>query len=249
MGLFRKKKEDDSQLDALRTEIDSMRQRLDGADRANADLEARLSTLDHANADFEEQFEKRFEKVDDLSAHVRELAEQAEKQPSLIVSPPTPPPPPPPEPDAALIDAGKLDELARQLEELSLTVASQYMQSSAGREQMDAVDDLNERFGEIAERVSTIDTRVTNVSFELANQLTELSRDIEAINEQRSASVEPPNVPDTAAIDGRIDDQIGSALDSVRETTEKLAAEQARYEIQFREDLADLADRLRRPDQ
>jgi DNA repair exonuclease SbcCD ATPase subunit len=255
MGLFRKKKADDPQIDALRTEINSMSERLDGADRANSELEARLNTLDRSNEDFEQRFEQRFEKVDGLTVHVQELAEQTElleqaERPPPFVS--TPMPPPPTEQETTAIDHDRLTELASQLEELSVTVATQYLQSPAGREQMDAVDDLNERFGEIAERVSTIDTRVTNVSFELANQLTELSRDIEAINEQRSASVEQPSASRTAApddhIEDQIEDQIDLALENVRVTTEKLAAEQARYEIQFREDLADLADRLRRPD-
>ena len=250
MGLFSKKKADDPQIDALRTEINSMRERLDGADRANSELEARLNTLDHSNTDFEQRVEQRFEKVDSLTVHVQELAEQTEvleqaERPPLVS---TPMPPPPTEQETTAIDNGRLGELANQLEELSVTVAAQYLQSPAGREQMDAVDELNERFGEIAERVSTIDTRVTNVSFELANQLTELSRDIEAINEQRSASVEQPSASRTAASDEQIEDQIDLALESVRVTTEKLAAEQARYEIQFREDLADLADRLRHPD-
>ena len=253
MGLFRKKKIDDPQIDAMKTEIDSMRQRLDGADRANAELEARLSTLDRSNADFEQRFDQRFEKVDSLTVHVQELAEktelleQAERPPPLVS---TPMPPPPTELETAVVDHGRLAEMASQLEELSVTVASQYMQSPAAREQMNAVDDLNERFGEIAERVSTIDTRVTNVSFELANQLTELSRDIEAINEQRSASVDQPSNSRAAASasEEQIEDQIELALEGVRGTAEKLAAEQARYEIQFREDLADLADRLRRPD-
>ena len=36
-------------------------------------------------------------------------------------------------------------------------------------------------------------------------------------------------------------------MDDVLGSTERLAAEQARYEIQFRADLAELAERLRRP--
>ncbi len=253
MGLFRKKNEDNSHLEALRAEVDSMRERLDSADRANAELAERLSSLDQSNA----AFEQRFDKVDNLSVHVQELAERTgkveqEERAPLLVSTPTPPPPPPVV-ESTSIDEDRLAELATKLEELSATVAVQYTESTAGREQMDAVDDLNERFGEIAERVSTIDSRVTNVSFELANQLTELSRDIEAINEQRSSTIDPRSASSNAAIDGAIDDliedQIDSALDEVRDTTEKLAVEQARYEIQFRADLADLADRLRRPDE
>ena len=38
-------------------------------------------------------------------------------------------------------------------------------------------------------------------------------------------------------------DDVDAAIDDVMNSTERLAAEQARYEIQFRNDLADLADR------
>jgi DNA repair exonuclease SbcCD ATPase subunit len=234
MGLFRKRNEDSTQLDSLRTELDSMRERLDGADRTNAVLETRLTAIDQSN----ETFEQRLEKAETVS--------QAEPTPLLVSTPAPPPPPPAGNIGAAAINEGDLNEIAGQLEELSVTVAAHYTELSAGRAQMDAVDGLNERFGEIAEQISTIDVRVTNVSFELANQLTELSRDIEAVSEQRSASTEQPPITPVAAIEDQIEDQIDSALDEVRESAERLAAEQARYEIQFREDLADLAERMRR---
>ena len=41
--------------------------------------------------------------------------------------------------------------------------------------------------------------------------------------------------------------ETGIELDDVRDNAERLALEQARYEIQFRKDLAELAERLRRP--
>ena len=40
--------------------------------------------------------------------------------------------------------------------------------------------------------------------------------------------------------------EVDAAIDDVMNPTERLAAEQARYEIQFRADLAELAERLRR---
>jgi septal ring factor EnvC (AmiA/AmiB activator) len=56
-----------------------------------------------------------------------------------------------------------------------------------------------------------------------------------------------------AALTGEIDGLSGAAgagsaeeLDELRENAERLANEQARYQIQFRQDLADLAERLRR---
>ena len=41
--------------------------------------------------------------------------------------------------------------------------------------------------------------------------------------------------------------EIGSDIEPIQAGAERLAAEQARYQIQFRQDLAELAERLRRP--
>ena len=61
---------------------------------------------------------------------------------------------------------------------------------------------------------------------ELARQLHELGDEIERL----SADVADPAVRD--------------AVESLKSTQVRLATEQARYEIAFRQDLADLADRL-----
>ena len=67
---------------------------------------------------------------------------------------------------------------------------------------------------------------MTSIATELANQITELSGDVEAI-----AKEHPP-----------VDD----VVTEVRDAQVRLANEQARYQIAFRQDLADLAERLRR---
>jgi chromosome segregation ATPase len=96
----------------------------------------------------------------------------------------------------------------------------------------------------LSERTAVIDTRVTNVSTELSNQLVELSRDIELLAQRdRNAGTST----DTAELEARITERVDIAIDDVLDATERLAAEQARYEIRFRADLAELADRLRRP--
>lgn len=77
-----------------------------------------------------------------------------------------------------------------------------------------------------SERVATVGDRVDGVSVELANQLTELGREIDALSHRS---------PDT-------DDQ---TVVSLRDGQVKLAAEQARYEISFRDDLALLAEQVR----
>ena len=41
--------------------------------------------------------------------------------------------------------------------------------------------------------------------------------------------------------------ELGNDIEPMHESAERLAAEQARYQIQFRQDLAELAERFRRP--
>ena len=41
--------------------------------------------------------------------------------------------------------------------------------------------------------------------------------------------------------------EIGNDIEPMHDSAERLAAEQARYQIQFRQDLAELAERIRRP--
>lgn len=82
------------------------------------------------------------------------------------------------------------------------------------------------------ERVAVVEQRLNAVSTELANQVGELGRDIDGLaahsNELAKSSV--------------ADD----VIDDLKSAQVKLAAEQARYEIAFREDLAALAEQVRR---
>lgn len=86
------------------------------------------------------------------------------------------------------------------------------------------------RLEELASKLSDLDQRVTAVSTELANQVSELGNDIDAL-----ATRPPGDGPDEAVIEELRDGQV------------RLANEQARYQIAFREDLARLAEQLRRP--
>ena len=85
---------------------------------------------------------------------------------------------------------------------------------------------MRARLQRLADRIDQIDERITSISTELANQLTELSGEVEAL-----AKEEPP-----------ADDVVSE----IRDAQVRLANEQARYQIAFREDLAELAERLRR---
>ncbi len=111
---------------------------------------------------------------------------------------------------------------------------------------MAATESLAEQLGQLAERVNATDStarqtheqvaaleqRVDSVGQELANQISELGRDIDGLAERTA---------DVAA--GTVSDEVMAAL---RGGQIKLANEQARYEIAFREDLAALAEQVRR---
>jgi chromosome segregation ATPase len=97
----------------------------------------------------------------------------------------------------------------------------------------DPVAELQAQLGQLAEKVGAVDSRVNQVSLELTNQLTELSGDLDRASTRADA------------LD--MIEQLTSQLNDVTGGQQRLANEQARYAIQFREDLAELADRLRRP--
>jgi chromosome segregation ATPase len=90
--------------------------------------------------------------------------------------------------------------------------------------------DPSDRLDELAAKVAELEARVTSVSTELANQIAELGNDIDALNSR------PPG-------DGVDPEAVGE----LRDGQVRLANEQARYQIAFREDLARLAEQLRRP--
>jgi chromosome segregation ATPase len=90
--------------------------------------------------------------------------------------------------------------------------------------------DPRQQLDELTSKLAELDARVTSVSTELANQITELGRDLDALDNRP---------PDAAPPDGAV-------IDELRDGQVRLANEQARYQIAFREDLARLAERLRR---
>jgi len=82
------------------------------------------------------------------------------------------------------------------------------------------------------EQVSAIEQRLNAVSTELANQVSELGRDIDGLAAHQGDVTQ-----------GTVSDEV---IDTLKASQVKLAAEQARYEIAFRQDLAALAEQVRR---
>ena len=118
----------------------------------------------------------------------------------------------------------RLDEALRRYDERAKHL------EDAGAAQPGGTAALQAHVATIAEQLSALEDRLTSVYTELTNQLSELGNDIEALNSR------PSGTP--------LDE---GTLDELRDTQIRLAGEQARYQIAFREDLARLAEQLRRP--
>ncbi|MDO8389083.1 MAG: hypothetical protein Q7V57_01230 [Actinomycetota bacterium] len=82
------------------------------------------------------------------------------------------------------------------------------------------------------EQVNTLEQRLAAVSTELANQVSELGSDIDGLAAHKGELAT-----------GEVGDEL---IDALKSAQVKLAAEQARYEITFRNDLAALAEQVRR---
>ncbi len=181
------------------------------------------------------------EKVSDHSGRIDELTESVNDHSGSINAA-----------QAALsnADAARAEgEQARSVELAAMQqrvdeLATQLTDGPAGPDTASAADVqvVQKQVGQMTEKISALENRMSKVSLELANQLTELSNDLDVLLDQDD--VEPaPSADDAVAAT----ELVAEAIESVQRSTEKLAAEQARYEIQFRADLAELAELFRRP--
>jgi chromosome segregation ATPase len=130
-------------------------------------------------------------------------------------------------------DTSATDELREQLIALGNRVSTtEALADQLGQlaERVAATDTTARRAGE---QVSALEQRLDSVGTELANQLSELGRDIDGLAKHAAQ-----------AASGTVDEAV---VESLRNGQIKLANEQARYEIAFREDLALLAENLRKP--
>jgi metal-dependent amidase/aminoacylase/carboxypeptidase family protein len=80
----------------------------------------------------------------------------------------------------------------------------------------------------IADRLVSLDTRVSHMGSELSRQFQELGGEIEQLAKEVQNS------------------GVNEIVDTIKASQTRLANEQARYEITFRQDLAALADKLLR---
>jgi hypothetical protein len=109
---------------------------------------------------------------------------------------------------------------------------------------------------QLADVVGVLQQRVAAVGTELTNQLSELSGEIDALQARPDPAVAIAAVEglrgDVGGLQSNVDDLatavkgVEDDADGLRSGQERLANEQARYQIAFREDLAALADQVSR---
>jgi len=92
----------------------------------------------------------------------------------------------------------------------------------------EALRDLQARMEELSNGLTQMDARLTSMGTELTNQLSELGQEIDALANLEGEPLE------------------GGLLNDLKATQVRLAQEQARYQIAFKQDLAELAERLSR---
>jgi chromosome segregation ATPase len=137
---------------------------------------------------------------------------------------------------AAAANASSAEQASAQMAQ---QIAELREQIDATASQAHAIHALEERLHGTAndtastrELVGLLEARLAQVSTELANQLAELGREMDALS-AHAENGDARESTDEAAVERLRDGQV------------RLANEQARYEIAFREDLATLAEQVR----
>ncbi|MEX2625293.1 MAG: hypothetical protein WD225_00310, partial [Ilumatobacteraceae bacterium] len=183
--------------------------------------EALTSRVAHESTTWRAELANVRDRVDPALTGVDDLVRRVDAIDDRFATPLTDPPPPPAATGAAPgADRGELDTLGSQLTRLE-------------------------------ERITAVDRRVTAVSTELANQLSELGSDIEELTRARTSGEGPADVGDAPVTGGETGTTVDTGMleelfDELHDAQQRLASEQARYQIAFREDLARLAEDLRR---
>lgn len=114
-----------------------------------------------------------------------------------------------------------VDERLAQVDDRLREVDHRVEEAGRDRNRVE-LDTLEHRLTDVVARLEALDARITAVSTELANQIAELGS-------------EPAGTASSDQLVGEL-----------RDAQVRLANEQARYQIAFRQELAEIADRLRR---
>ncbi len=287
MGLFRRKADSKAELETMKSELQTMRARLDEADAAKATLAERLTHLDAENQRLVSHVGTVENEVGSVKNHVDTVATSVNRAVSAAASVEAV--------NSLKSDVARIDELAGRVDELGATVerggpaeipevkglvgrleglsalisqqqqqiadvaivATDSAERTAAAETAvaaisepdrtpprDVDDEVRQHLAQLAEKVAAMDSRINQISVELTNQLTELSSDVDAAASSGSATDADAMIEELERL---MSERVDPQLTDITDGQVRLANEQARYAIQFREDLAELAERLRRP--
>ncbi len=216
MGLFSRKPQIDPQ------EMVALRHEF-------ADLRNRLDASERARIELEAQLQEldaataglaaRSHMVDEVTLRLAEV-EVLKRQVAQI--------------DVVNAKIHSLDSLNGKFAELSDRVTASADDARQARDQATASHDDAKAARELT---AALHERVSNVSTELANQLSELSGEIDGIARTQASAAA------AVASEQPISNEV---LEKLTGAQVRLANEQARYEIAFRQDLATLAEQVKR---
>jgi len=166
-------------------------------------------------------------RLDATDAVKQQLGAQVQGIVTRLDTPPEPTPTPPPpapsvHPDEFRAMVVRLKDLAARVD--TPPAPSIELEPPVPSVSPDQLEAVSTRVQSIADRLDEVDARITSISSELANQINELSGDIEHLSTNEPAS---------------------ELIEQIHDSQIKLANEQARYQIAFRQDLANLADFLK----
>jgi len=216
--LFNKRRRvDPAELDALRRSLTEVQEALQASEAERATLRLHLEELRDRPQPPAEDHEVRG-RVDALTTSLTAIDTLRERIDAL---------------QADVI--GRADELSGRTDELTGRTEELTSRTEDLTGRIDQISEVRESTTDLQQRLEAVEQRMTSIGTELTNQIDELSGDIDAL-----ASL-PSNAPTSPAITG--DD--AALLGQLRDSQTRLANEQARYQIAFREDLAKLAEQIR----
>jgi len=131
--------------------------------------------------------------------------------------------------------AASLAEHEASLADLHTTIATQGVTID---EQRATITTLTDQLGKLDSRTTAdtarVETRLGEITQQVLRQVEELSNEVDNASRLAQQASESTGLP-------------GGLLDDLKSAQTKLATEQVRYDLALRAELAELADRLRRP--
>ncbi|MEM9042720.1 MAG: hypothetical protein AAGD33_22785 [Actinomycetota bacterium] len=216
----------DGRLDQVDGKISTVDGRVSAVDGRISSFDGRVAGVDGLAAELRQAFESLNDRNEVTETRLQQLGEAFGAQTRQFE-------------DVVLVAA----ETARRVDDLPPGGPNPDDAAAAAAE----TEQLRSEVSKIAERMGALDSRVNQVSVELTNQLTELSRDLDELHRHAAAEAAANGTVDIDADTSQaINDLVEERLAEIVDGQTRLAAEQTRYEIQFRSDLAELAERLRR---